>query len=322
MKPKIVELIIDETEDLCGIQAISLVSNPALDRGWVALNKDNFLSLAKIDEEQRVLVGPALIPNKRIPRYDKEKNEEYLVFFSKETIQQAQELFMNGLKGNNSTVEHDKQIEGVSVIETWIKEDKSDKSNLYGFSEMPIGSWFIKAKVYNDEVWEQVRKGELRGFSIEGFFVDKVVEMQKADILDLAEECTDCGHIEVLDEIKQVLLDAELKPDLTLEGIPIYRDMEKAELYGQLFFDCVGTHTHDIDGQTFYMGCKSDKEILDKLKGTIRYKTGYLKSKNRGDEEMAKYPWDQCIRDQMKEYGNKETAEKVCASIKNRTVKR
>ena len=148
-KPKIVELIIDETEDIFGIQAISLVSNPAIERGWVAMSKDKFVSLAKIDEEKRTLIGVALIPDKQIPRFDQEKNEDYLVFFSKETIEKAQELFMNGLKNNNATVEHAKDVDGVSVIETWIKEDKNDKSNLYGFQDVPVGSWFVKMKIYN-----------------------------------------------------------------------------------------------------------------------------------------------------------------------------
>ena len=289
-KPKIVELIIDETEEIFGIQGISLVANPAIERGWVMPNKDNFISMAKIDEEKRTLVGVALMPEKEIPRYDSDTNEEYLVFFSKETIEKAQELFMKTLKNNNATLEHREDIEGVSVIETWIKEDKNDKSNLFGFSDVPIGSWFVKMKVYNDEIWKQVKENKLRGFSIEGYFVDKVIEMQKEDILDLAEECIDCEQKEVLEEIKEVLMEAELKPDLTLDGTPIYKDIEKAELYGQLFYDCLGSHAHEIDGYTYYMGCKSHQELMKK------------RSK--------------------KEYGNKETAQKVCAAIKNRTVKR
>ena len=318
-KPKIVELLIDETEDIFGIQAISLVANPAIEKGWVALNKDNFLSLAKVDEDKRILVGPALIPNKNIPRYS-EEDGEYLVYFSEDTIAQAQELFMNGLKGNNSTLEHKEEINGVSVIETWIKEDKNDKSNLYGFSDLPIGSWLVKMKVYNDDVWKQVKKGELKGFSIEGFFVDKAIEMQKGDILDLAEECVECEQKELMEEIKDVLLNAELRPDKTLDGTPVYKDIEKAELYGQLFYDCMGSHVHDIDGEVYYMGCKSHQEVLKRRKKKIAYKSN--KYRSRHSEEMESYPWDECIKDQMKEYGDKETAEKVCASIKNRTVNR
>tara|TARA_R100000655_G_scaffold4328_1_gene13926 strand:+ start:489 stop:1451 length:963 start_codon:yes stop_codon:yes gene_type:complete len=318
-KPKIVELIIDETEDIFGIQAISLVSNPAIERNWVALSKDNFLSLAKIDEEKRTLVGVALMPEKEIPRYS-EDDGEYLVFFSKETIEKAQELFMNGLKNNKATVEHKEDIDGVSVIETWIKEDENDKSDLYGFQDVPIGSWFVKMKIYNDEVWQQVKENKLRGFSIEGYFVDRAVEMQKEDILSLAEECIDCEQKEVMEEIKSVLMEAELKPDLTLDGTPIYKDIEKAELYGQLFYDCIGSHPHEVDGYTYYMGCKSHQELMKKRKKKIDYRT--RKYRKADTNSLAKYDWDQCIRDQMKEYGNKETAEKVCAAIKNKTVKR
>ena len=316
-KPKIVELIIDETEEIYGIQAISLVHNPAIERGWVALNKDGFISMAKINEEKKTLVGVALIPEKEIPRYS-EEDGEYLVFFSKETIEKAQELFMNGLKNNKATVEHQRDVDGVSVIETWIKEDTNDKSNLYGFADVPIGSWFVKMKVYNEEVWQQVKSGKLRGFSIEGFFVDKVIEMQKEDILDLAEECIECEQKEVLEEIKNVLMEAELRPDKTLDGTPVYRDIEKAELYGELFFDCEGSHPHDIDGETFFMSCKSHQELMKKRKRKIKSK----KAKYTSSDKLASYNWDDCIRDQMKQYGNKETAEKVCASIKNKTVKR
>jgi hypothetical protein len=316
-KPKIVELIIDETEDIFGIQAISLVSNPAIERGWVAMSKDKFVSLAKIDEEKRTLIGVALIPDKQIPRFDQEKNEDYLVFFSKETIEKAQELFMNGLKNNNATVEHAKDVDGVSVIETWIKEDKNDKSNLYGFQDVPVGSWFVKMKIYNDEVWQEVKENKLRGYSIEGYFVDKVVEMQKHDILDLAEECIECEQKELLEGIKDILLNAELKPDKTLDGTPVYRDIEKAELYGELFFDCSGSHAHEIDGETFYMGCKTHAELLKKRKKKIKYRSRQYRTK-----DMAKYSWDECMRDQMREYGNEETAAKVCAAIKNKTVKR
>ena len=82
------------------------------------------------------------------------------------------------------------------------------------------------------------------------------------DILDLAEECIECEQKEVLQEIKEVLLDAELRPDKTLDGTPVYKDIEKAELYGQLFYDCMGSHVHDIDGEVYYMGCKSHQEVL------------------------------------------------------------
>jgi hypothetical protein len=315
--PKIIELIIDETEEIFGIQAISLVQEPAIQRGFVALNKDNFLSLAKLDDEKKILIGVALIPDKKIARFNSETQEEYMVYFSKETIEKAQELFMKGLKNNNATIQHENEVDGVSVIETWIKEDKNDKSNLYGFSDIPIGSWFIKMKIDNDDVWKQVKSGDIKGYSIEGYFVDSIEQMQKTDILDLAEECVDCGQVEVLEEIKSVLLDAELTPDKTLDGTPIYKDIEKAELYGQLFFDCIGSHQHDIDGSVYYMGCKSHEEIMKRRKKKVQYKSAKYKTKY-ATKDLASYDWDKCISDQIAEYGSREIAEKVCGSIKNK----
>ncbi|QDP54452.1 MAG: putative peptidase [Prokaryotic dsDNA virus sp.] len=270
---KIVELVIDENEEQFGIQAVSLVENPAIEENWVALSNDKFISMAKIDEDKQILVGPALIPNKKIPRIDGETNEEYLVFFKEDTIYKAQELFMKTLKNNNATYEHKMEIGGVSVIESWIKESKFDKSEEYGFKELPIGTWFIKMKVDNSDVWEQVKKGNIKGFSIEGYFVDSVVNMQK-------EECETCDEVEVMDDIKSVLMNAELRPDMTLDGVPVYKDIEKAELFGQLFYDCVGAHAHEIDGQTFYMACKDHTMLAKKRKEKIEHYKEVLKTKN------------------------------------------
>jgi len=177
---RLVELVIDEEAERFGVEAISLVEFPAIEENWVFFNKDNFLSLAKLDEEKRTLVGAVLIPDKEIPRYDQELNEEYLVYFSKETIRHAQELFMSTLRNNNATYEHKVPIEGMSVVESWIKEDdKHDKSIQFGFKKMPLGTWFVKMKVNNNEVWEKVKNKEVRGFSIEGFFTDKLIEASK-----------------------------------------------------------------------------------------------------------------------------------------------
>ena len=131
-KKKLIELIIDETADMFGVDAISIVKFPAIEENFVFFSRDNdFLSLAKVDEEQKQLVGAILVPDKKIPRLDKETNEEYEVFFTKETIKQAQKLFMNSLNNNNHTFEHKQPIQGLTVVESWIKEDKKyDKSNM------------------------------------------------------------------------------------------------------------------------------------------------------------------------------------------------
>ena len=182
LKRRLVELIIDEESERFGVEAISLVEFPAIEENWVFFNKDNFLSLAKLDEEKKTLVGAVLIPEKEIPRYDQELDEEYVVYFSKETIKQAQELFMSSLRNNNATYEHKVPIQGLSVVESWIKEDeKYDKSSQFGFDKMPIGTWFVKMKIENDKVCEKVKNKEVKGFSIEGYFTDKLIEATMHD---------------------------------------------------------------------------------------------------------------------------------------------
>ena len=117
-------------------------------------------------------MGAALVPNKHIYRRN-EKDEEYYIYFSEKTVRKASELFLMRSNQNNATYEHKDKLEGLSVVESWIIDDeKSDKSRLYGF-DLPKGTWMISMKVNNDEVWKKVKDGEVKGFSIEGYFVDK-----------------------------------------------------------------------------------------------------------------------------------------------------
>lgn len=176
---EIIELLIDETKDEYGINAVSVVRDPAIEENFVALNKHE-VELKEVDTEKRILMGAALIPNKQIYRRNKEK--EYYIFFSEETVRKASELFLMRSNQNNATYEHErKMLEGMSVVESWIIEDeKTDKSRLYNFN-LPKGTWMISMKVNNDEVWQSVKDGEVKGFSIEGHFADKY-EMSKEKI--------------------------------------------------------------------------------------------------------------------------------------------
>ena len=169
---KIVELILDEMEELRGIQAISIVENPAIEENFVAL-KSQEVQFAKQDEEKRILLGAALIPNK--PIYRQNGEEEFYVYFTKETIRKASELFFQNSNQNTSTLEHEVELKGMSVVESWIVEDEEkDKSRIYGL-DMPVGTWMVSMKVNNDDIWENyVKTKKVLGFSIEGFFVDKV----------------------------------------------------------------------------------------------------------------------------------------------------
>ena len=170
-KFEIIELIIDESKEEYGINAVSVVQTPAIEENFVALKKHE-LELKEVDKEKRILMGAALVPNKQIYRRDKDK--EYYIYFSEDTVRKASELFLMRANQNNATYEHEKKmLDGMSVVESWIIEDeKMDKSKKYGF-DLPKGTWMISMKVNNDEVWKKVKEGEVKGFSIEGYFADK-----------------------------------------------------------------------------------------------------------------------------------------------------
>jgi hypothetical protein len=171
-KKKIIELVIDENSEKNGINAVSVVLNPAIEENFIALAKHE-VELKEIDAEKRLLMGASLIPNKEIFRKDEQGNEFY-IYFSDQTVRKASEMFFQNSKQNNATLNHDQKIEGMTVVESWIVDNpEMDKSKNYGFS-FPKGTWVISMKVDNDEIWKEVKLGKVKGFSIEGYFIDKL----------------------------------------------------------------------------------------------------------------------------------------------------
>jgi len=152
-----------------GVFAISLVHSPATEEFFVAMSKqDKLVTLAKVDEEKRILMGLVLQPNQLIYRVDEDGNE-FEMFFSEETIRDfSQNFFQSGFQ-LNSKLEHDTPISGVTFTESWLVADpKKDKSAAFGL-EYPEGSWLVSMKVDNDDIWNNyIKTGELRGFSIDG----------------------------------------------------------------------------------------------------------------------------------------------------------
>ena len=176
----IIELILDEeNEEMTGIEAVSIVENPAIESDFIALANQE-IKFAKVDDEKKLLMGAALIPNK--PIFRKRNDTTFYVYFSKDTVRRASELFFMNGNQNNATLEHDMQINNLTVVESWIVEDsKLDKSVKYGMN-MPEGTWMISMKVENDEVWnDYIKTGKVKGFSIEGYFADKA-QIKKPDL--------------------------------------------------------------------------------------------------------------------------------------------
>lgn len=167
----ILELILDEEQMASGIDAISIVKNPAIESNFIALNEHK-VKFATVDAEKRILIGPALIPNK--PIYRNQDGAEFYCYFTKATIKKASELYLQRGNQGQATLEHAVKIQGLCLVETWIKEDmEKDKSCLYGMKDA-VGTWYVAMKVENDEIWNNfVKTGLVKGFSIEGYFVDR-----------------------------------------------------------------------------------------------------------------------------------------------------
>jgi hypothetical protein len=122
------------------------------------------------DDEKRIVVGPAMVPDLLIYR-QKKNGDPYYVTFKEDTIRMIAEKYMrNKYIDNNDTEHNGKAADDVYVYESWIKEDEQDKSTKYGFESLPIGTWFVAMKVRNDEVWKRIKAKELNGFSVSGYF--------------------------------------------------------------------------------------------------------------------------------------------------------
>lgn len=164
-KKKVLKCVIDSDGTL-GVFAIGLVENPAIQENWIALNAHKFS--AEVDE-RRMLYGAAMVPNKYIYRVDEKTMEEFYVVFDEQTVMQCAQMFLKNDMQHNHTYEHAFEIEGCTVVESWIVEGEQDKSRHFGMN-VPKGTWMLGVKVDDDAVWQKVKSEEIRGFSIEGRF--------------------------------------------------------------------------------------------------------------------------------------------------------
>jgi hypothetical protein len=164
-------------EEKRGIFGFALVKEPAIEEVGIYLSKEEEIVMLK-EIEKGLLMTPVLIPNQKILRVTK-NGEPYNIMFPKETIELAQRHFhINGHQSNSNSEHTDLKLNGVTIVESWIKEFEQDKSNEYGF-DLPIGTWFAIMKVENEEVREKIKSGEIKGISIEGEFKLNNYKMSK-----------------------------------------------------------------------------------------------------------------------------------------------
>lgn len=178
------------------VNYVALVDKPAIEKNFLAFKDHEAkpLKFAIDDEEKRIVTGPAMVPD--LPIYRREKDKEYYVVFDAQTIGQIAYLFFKRGYQANINIMHDQgNIVDESVFfESWVVDREKGKSPLKGFEDLPDGTWFLTAKINNDDAWEKIKSGEYRGFSVEGMFnyslvaeVDPETALLK-EIADLLEE--------------------------------------------------------------------------------------------------------------------------------------
>ncbi len=204
----IIELILDEeNEEMVGIEAVSIVENPAIESDFIAL-ADQEIKLAKVDDEKRIVMGAALIPNK--PIFRKRNDTMFYVYFSEDTVRRSSELFFQNGNQSNATLEHQMKASGLTVVESWIVEGEQDKSRIYGL-DVPKGTWMISMKITDDELWAEIKEGKkYKGFSIEGYFADKA-SIKKSDAKSEMAAIEEEEAEYMLSNIKNILSDENVE---------------------------------------------------------------------------------------------------------------
>lgn len=177
-------MLLNEDSLEMGVNAISIVEDPAIGLDFIALNDQTKVALAKVSEEKKILMGAALVPDK--PIYRNQNGKEFYIYFSKDTIRKTAEMFFKNSNHKNATLEHEVQLKGMTVFESWIVEDSvHDKSAKYGLN-YPEGTWVVTMKVDDDNIWNDYIKNEkVFGFSIEGQFANALRSSEvNADLSD------------------------------------------------------------------------------------------------------------------------------------------
>ena len=170
-------------------EAISMVTEPAIESDFVFLSKDKaIVKEAFSTDEKHMVYGAVLRPDFPIYRNDGE-NEYYLEFTSESIERMARDYMMNYRQGN-VTIQHEEYANEVFMVESWIKQDMDkDKSVSVGLDKsLPIGTWFCGFYVNNNDVWERIKSGELKGFSVEAMIdLEDFAKVKKEDAFEMNE---------------------------------------------------------------------------------------------------------------------------------------
>jgi hypothetical protein len=187
------------SDDVEGLQAIAFVDAPAIGLNYQAFAPHKF---EVINEEKRIVMGAAMIPD--LPIYRRDERGEYYAIFRKETIKALVQKLFKENKHNNFNEQHNafKILDGVYIYQSFITDQELGILAPKGFENVADGTWFIAAKVENDEAWSKVKEnGILKGFSVEGVFDLEPYKFKQMNKINLES---------VINTLKSVFADEEV----------------------------------------------------------------------------------------------------------------
>ena len=312
--------------DSSDVYAISLVEEPAIEIDYVAFDKDketkpNLKFIEDKENEKFMILGPALVPDKNIYRnYD---GNEFYVSFSAECIEKLSYKFMRTCYGDGCfTKDHESFAQGCTLAESWIKTSENDKSVDYGF-DCPIGTWFVAAKIDSIELWDSIKKGERKGFSIESWVdLEEIIENKDKKENDMSKQKTNLETMEVndgfWDKLKGIIAEAmgTSKDDKTVEDAveeakaeadPVEEVVEAEEQTPEVPVDEVAKEVIDTveeGAETTETAAEDLQTVVDKLQeevDALKAENAELKKQN---QKMSKKPSAKVNVKQSAEKGN------------------
>lgn len=278
------------------VYAISLVEDPAIEENFIFLNADKPLQICLDKEDKHLIVGAVLVPDK--PIYRNQGGEEFYIQFSKETIEKlAYEYMMKGRMWS-VTEDHLDIADDVVMVESWLKTSENDKSNEYGMSHLPVGSWIVAMKCNNEDVWSRVKNGELRGFSVESFVNLEEINLSK-NMIDNKMEAVEINET-FWDKLKAIIADllgkGEEAPEVTevveeiadevkpVEEIVEMAEEEKAEEPEET------TPIEEEEQANEDDKIKELEEVINQLEKDLEEKMNQIEELEKSNAKLSKQP--------------------------------
>lgn len=172
-----------EVDDAAGMDAISLVKYPAVERNFLCFEDEKAPVKMAFNADKQIITGVVALADTPIYRFT-EGYGEYFVIFSKETIEKMVVKYSKDGLFNSVNLQHndEKFVDGVYLFESYLVN--KDRGILpTEFADIPEGSWICSFKIEDNKLWDEIVNGkDLNGFSLQGYF--DLIEGKLTDEID------------------------------------------------------------------------------------------------------------------------------------------